>query len=796
MAQRRASKEQPKQPKPFWSGFGINVSPKAQREILGIVFFLVGGLVLLALLRVTHSPIGDGLANLLQAFFGWGVYALPVFAFVVSAMLVRRGDDTGSAIAWGRVFSAEILFAVALALMHLLAAPTDPGTFAQNGAGGGFVGWALASGLTFLIGATPSIVVLSVVGLLTLPAILGLSTVHLRGWSDTLAERAEQTQPAPIKLPPAPKPRPDLTSLRRSQDAPREEAAPKIKPAPTAPARQPGEPAPTSGVRPAFGTKPPMKTATASQTILTPRNRPRRKAPALPSLDILDLASETKYGETDANRKARVIEETLANFGIPVKVIEIHAGPTVTQFGIEPGFVERRGSDGQVHLRKVSVNRIAALQHDLELALAVAPIRIETPVPGKPIVGIEVPNQFVSVVSLRGVMEADAFKNKRKKSPLTIALGRDVSGASNVADLGGMPHLLIAGATGSGKSVCINAIIACLLFDNSPDELRLIMVDPKRVELVNFNDIPHLLGPVVVNMEQVVSCLRWLTREMDNRFTLFAKEKVRNIDAFNEKMDKTNGDTMPYIVALIDELADLMFAAPEETEKLLTRLAQMARATGIHLVIATQRPSVDVVTGLIKANFPSRISFAVTSSVDSRVVLDTMGAEKLLGKGDMLYMASDSSKLMRLQGCFVSDDELARLVLFWREKAITDMRDIAREAPWKGMGSAKEGSDDDLIEQAIEIVQQYDRTSISFLQRKLGIGYPRAARLMDQLEERGVVGADEGGGKSRVVLVQAGGAKNLDAEEPSLKRKPSPAAKNVNALTRLVGKFKPRGKSK
>jgi S-DNA-T family DNA segregation ATPase FtsK/SpoIIIE len=393
-------------------------------------------------------------------------------------------------------------------------------------------------------------------------------------------------------------------------------------------------------------------------------------------------------------------------------------------------------------------------------------------------------------------MESDTFKNRRKKSPLTIALGRDVSGASNVADLGVMPHLLIAGATGSGKSVCINAIIACLLFDNSPDDLRLIMIDPKRVELVNFNDIPHLLGPVVVNMDEVVPCLRWLTREMDNRFTLFAREKVRNIDMFNEKMNKTNGDTMPYIIPLIDELADLMLSSPEETEKLLTRLAQMARATGIHLVIATQRPSVDVVTGLIKANFPSRISFAVTSSVDSRVILDTSGAETLLGRGDMLYMASDSSKLMRLQGCFVSDDELARLGVFWRDKAITDMRDIAREAPWKDIGDAKEGSDEALIAQAIGMIRQYDRTSISFLQRKLGIGYPRAARLMDQLEEHGVVGADEGGGKSRVVLLQAMNAKNLDAEEVSAKLKPRRAARNLNMLTRWVGRFNPRGKTK
>jgi len=775
MAHRRATREQSKEPS---AGLRWKLAPKAQREILGIAFFLLGALMLLTLLRVTRGTIGDWVANFLLALFGWGAYPLPLFAFGAGAFLLRRGESAESELAWGRLFFAEMLFAIALALLHLFAAPTDPGALAQNGGGGGFVGWGLASVFTYLMGTTPSIIVLSALGLLTVPIILGVSAARLRAWSNALAERAERKEPpAPIKLPAPTRPKPQPALARREPSAPQ-------SPPTLAEDEEDTPPAP-SGARPTLGTPPPMRTATASQTILTPRNRPRHRTPPLPSLDLLDLASEAKYGETDANRKARVIEETLANFGIPAKVVEIHAGPTVTQFGLEPGFIERRGSDGQIRPRKVSVNRIAALQHDLELALAVAPIRIETPVPGKPIVGIEVPNHSVSVVSLRGVMEDDAFKTKKKKYPLTIALGRDVSGAVSVADLGAMPHLLIAGATGSGKSVCINAIIACLLFNNSPDDLRLIMIDPKRVELVNFNDIPHLLGPVIVNVDEVVPCLRWLTREMDNRFTLFAKEKVRNIDAFNEKRNKTNGDTMPYIVALIDELADLMLAAPEETEKLLTRLAQMARATGIHLVIATQRPSVDVVTGLIKANFPSRISFAVTSSVDSRVVLDTLGAEKLLGKGDMLYMASDSSKLQRLQGCFVSDDELARLVHFWREKAITDLRDIAREAPWKDIGSAKEGSDDDLIERAIAIVRQSDRTSISFLQRKLGIGYPRAARLMDQLEERGIVGPDEGGGKSRVVLPETS-AKHLDTATPALRHTARPA----HLLTRWMKKFK------
>jgi len=753
MAHKRVVKEEKQ---PFWSRISVNVDPARQREIVGIALLLFGALTGLCLLRVTPGYVSDAWANILRALFGWGAFALPIFAIGASAFLLRRGQKEEPQIAWGRIFAAEFLFAAALAFIHLVTPGKGAAELARDGEGGGFVGWAIGAIIASVIGPTGAMLVLGVLGLVTIPAIVGLSTAHLRAWSDALAARAEQGKRAPAK-PSAP------TS-----------PASAAEPQPATPRAQSSPPAPAP--RPIFGKPPqparsaPTKATPATQPpVILSRRRPRRRVPVLPPLDLLDSASETKYGETDANRKARVIEETLANFGVPVKVVEINAGPTVTQFGLEPGFIARRGTDGQVRQRKISVSRIAALQHDLELALAAAPIRIETPVPGRPIVGIEVPNESVALVSLRGVLESDIYK--KKKSPLKIALGRDVSGGSIVADLGAMPHLLIAGATGSGKSVCINAIIACLLVDNSPDDLRMIMVDPKRVELVNFNGIPHLLGPVVVNTEEVVPALRWVVREMDNRFSMFAKEKVRNIDGFNEKTAKSDGDTMPYIIVLIDELADLMLAAPEETEKLLTRLAQMARATGIHLVIATQRPSVDVVTGLIKANFPSRISFAVTSSVDSRVVLDTPGAEKLLGRGDMLYMASDSSKLLRLQGCFVSDDELARLVHFWRDKAITDLRDIAQEPPWKTSGEDKESSDDVLIVQATELVRQYDRTSISFLQRKLGIGYPRAARLMDQLEESGVVGPDEGGGKPRAVLMQDGDAKNFETEEGPKRRK-------------------------
>jgi S-DNA-T family DNA segregation ATPase FtsK/SpoIIIE len=740
--------------KSFWPRLAEKITPKVQRELAGIALLLFGVFTLPSVLHLAFGAVGEAWAKILFTLFGWGAYALPIFAFTASALLVRRGAHQQTEIAWGRILAIELLFAIILALIHLATPASDAGVLAEKGEYGGFIGWAISGNLSAAIGATGTSILLIAFGVITLPGVFGMNAERLRAWSDSLAQRA-RVDNAPRPTPPLPRPAPIKTPA---------------KPEPAAPAT-------ASDARPVFGKPPqvvtqprlPIKPA-GHQIILTPRNRPRRRGNALPPIDLLDTANESKYGETDANRKARVIEETLANFGVPVKVIEVNAGPTITQFGLEPGFVERRGTDGQIRQRKISVNRIATYQHDLELALAAAPIRIEAPVPGRAIVGIEVPNHSVSLVSLRGVLESEPYK--KKKSSLKIALGRDVSGIGVVADLGAMPHLLIAGATGSGKSVCVNTIIACMLVNNSPDDLRFVMVDPKRVELTPFNGIPHLIGPVVTNVEEVVAALRWVVREMDQRFSLFAKERVRNIDAFNEKMDKENGEhKMPYLVVLIDELADLMLAAPDETEKHLTRLAQMARATGIHIVIATQRPSVDVVTGLIKANFPSRISFAVTSSVDSRVVLDTVGAEKLLGKGDMLYMASDSSKLSRLQGCFVSDDELARMVHFWREKAITDLREVPHEPPWKSLGDVKENGDEALIAQAVEIAREYDRTSISFLQRKLGIGYPRAARLMDQLEERGIVGPEEGGGKPRAVLIHDGDVKDFETEEAPKKKK-------------------------
>jgi S-DNA-T family DNA segregation ATPase FtsK/SpoIIIE len=362
-------------------------------------------------------------------------------------------------------------------------------------------------------------------------------------------------------------------------------------------------------------------------------------------------------------------------------------------------------------------------------------------------------------------MESDRFQ--QATGALKIALGQNVSGQAYVADLASMPHLLIAGATGSGKSVCINAVIACLLSTHTPETLRLLMIDPKMVELVNYNGIPHLLAPVVTELEKAVGVLSWATREMDRRYKLFSKEHVRNIESYNSKMAQEGRETLPYIVLIIDELADMMMMAPEEVERTLARLAQMARATGMHLILATQRPSVDVVTGLIKANFPARIAFAVSSQIDSRVILDSPGAERLLGKGDMLYMAADSAKLQRLQGVFVSDHELNQLVRFWQTSMPAPERgarppiqmpaDLIQQSLWEEYQGADQGDEDDgedeLLEKAIAEVRAHGKASVSLLQRRLRIGYARAARLIDEMESQGIIGADEGSGRARPILV-------------------------------------------
>jgi S-DNA-T family DNA segregation ATPase FtsK/SpoIIIE len=480
----------------------------------------------------------------------------------------------------------------------------------------------------------------------------------------------------------------------------------------------------------------------------------------LPNIEeILESGSEVNIDEEYNKQRGRVIEETLASFGAPVKVVEISRGPTITQFGVEPDFIETRG--GRMRVR---VGKIAALADDLALALSASTIRIQAPVPGKGYVGIEVPNEEIALVALRDVIESEAFT--RIKSPLRFALGKDVAGNAAATDLAAMPHLLIAGATGSGKSVCVNALISCLLLNNTPDDLRMIMVDPKRVELTAYNGIPHLLAPVVVELERVVGALQWVLREMDQRYHKLAQAGCRNMKDYNAKLAARGEKMLPHLVVFIDELADLMMLAPDETERTITRLAQLARATGIHLVIATQRPSVDVVTGLIKANFPARVAFAVASGVDSRVILDQPGAERLLGRGDMLFQAPDAAAPVRLQGVFVSDNEIQHLVQYWQSfagvisAAHTAVGGVV-DAPAPGLplkqmplwdGFDAEEEKDPLYDEAVDLARRQGRASVSMLQRRLRIGYTRAARLIESMEEKGIVGPPDPGTNTRAIL--------------------------------------------
>lgn len=463
-----------------------------------------------------------------------------------------------------------------------------------------------------------------------------------------------------------------------------------------------------------------------------------------PPLSLLNDAPGTKADRGDINKIAGTIEKTLQSFGIEARVAEVNLGPAVTQYALEIALGTK-------------VSKITSLANDLALATE-APtgqIRIEAPIPGRNLVGIEIPNRSLEIVTLRTMLASEVMQ--KSKSKLTVSLGLDVSGTPVVAAIGKMPHVLVAGTTGSGKSVLINAFISSLLFRASPSEVKLILVDPKRVEFTSYNGIPHLLTPVITEPDKILSALKWAMGEMDRRYKIFSERGVRNIDGYNEL---AGFQALPYIVIIVDELADLMMFAPVEVEDAVARLAQMARATGIHLVIATQRPSVNVITGLIKANIPTRIAFNVASLIDSRVILDTPGAEKLLGRGDMLYIPPEQAKPTRIQGAYVSEKEVKKLVDYLKAKniPIEYTEEILTQAlPLKknGPGGGNVGADgkDAQLEEAIRVVCQFNTASASFLQRKMSIGYSRAARMLDQLEELGIVGPAEGS-KPRDVLVR------------------------------------------
>ena len=460
-----------------------------------------------------------------------------------------------------------------------------------------------------------------------------------------------------------------------------------------------------------------------------------------PPLSLLSDFSDTKADRGDVNANAATIEHTLDSFGIRAKIVEVNNGPAVTQYCIDIA-------------KGTKLSKITSLQNDLALALA-APhgqIRIEAPIPGRSYVGLELPNRSLEIVPLKEMLAKKALKDE--KSKLAFPLGLDVAGQVVISDIDKMPHVLIAGATGSGKSVCINSIISTILFRCSPEEVKMILVDPKRVELTFYNDVPHLLTPVIVEPEKVVSALKWAISEMERRYKLFAEVGVRNIAGYNEL---SGFQALPYILIVIDELAEIILYAPSDVEDAITRLAQMARATGIHLVLATQRPSVDVLTGLIKANINCRISFNVNSMVDSRVIIDSPGAEKLLGRGDMLYIPPDQAKPTRIQGTFISEKDTKSLIDIIKKNAVkveyTEEVTQKFKAKTNGQpGTPQDQAIDELFEEAARVICQYERASASLLQRRLSIGYARAARILDQLQIAGAVGPSEGA-KAREVLI-------------------------------------------
>lgn len=758
------------------------LAPERQEEIAAVTLLGIAVLTALGAFNLSRGNVLDSWTDVLSILFGWGRVIAPFFFGGLGVWLLLDSLDLRPDIGWERPFGFALLFLILLTSMHITLTGARGFAAAQHGEGGGLIGYALSDSMVAAIGVPGTFLILifacfiALIMLFNVPLarIFSVSVEAVRSLGTFIGNSfnawSKRTTP--------------VAGLSRT------------KPGRPSPLERPVKPTQVDEKRPAFSEPTTSRTGTLAQrpAVAARIVGGQTQAPMvhrewrLPNLqEILEESVEQEISAHEVRTKVHQIEETLNHFGVPAKVVEVNQGPTITQFGVEPGFLEQKAPDGSLRRTKVKVSRISALQHDLELALAAAPVRVEAPVPGKSIVGIEVPNSQISLVSLRGAMESEEFA-KLSKSKLAIALGQDVSGQPIVADLGSMPHLLIAGATGSGKSVCVNSLIACLLITNTPDDLAFVMVDPKRVELSAFNGVPHLITPVVVDMSLAVAALERAVSEMDRRFKMFANVGARNIESYRQIVaDKPEKERLPYLVLVVDELADLMLVARDEVEKAITRLAQMARATGIHLVLATQRPSVDVVTGLIKANFPSRISFAVTSQTDSRVVLDTPGAEDLLGRGDMLYMASDSSKLLRLQGCFVSDQELDRLVGHWKgfveypagsvpgSARSPDDLTLVQATPssivgprgqdsswvqgglWNDLQAAHraKSDEDELLDQAIGLVRASERASISLLQRKLRIGYSRAAKLMDLLEQKGYVGPEEGApGKGREVLLK------------------------------------------
>ena len=710
------------------------MSGAAARTLVFLAFAVTGVVLAVGLILPGRGLLADALRDILAPWFGAGRWLLPPALIAFGVWFERRAEKSRASIL--RAALAAAALPALLAIIEIL----FPG---HGGLIGSIAGNGVASLLTPIGALAAWIAVLTGIGLVLaegpvrrgFAALFGgakagaiaSAEVIARGVEE-LAERREQAQRER-----------DARAAEASDDEvdePIEEDVAQItEDAVAAPLRVPdAAPVPLSATfAPARTPGASVRDGASVRGGGGARREEGDRTYTLPDLAILESRAPAKSGagmDHDANSK--IIVAKLASFGIPTQVVGINAGPVVTQYELEPD-------------ASVRVSRIEALSDDLAMALSARSIRIEAPIPGRSVVGIEIPNRDSHVVGLKSIFEEVEFKESTDS--LVFALGRDVAGAARATDLTKMPHLLIAGATGSGKSVMVNALIASLLFRARPQDLRLILVDPKRVELSGYNGLPHLLVPVITESEKAAAALRWTVFEMENRYRLFAEAGARNLAAYNESRVDEN-DRLPFIVIIIDELADLMMQDGRSTEEPIVRIAQKARATGIHMVLATQRPSVNVVTGLIKANIPSRIAFSMASQIDSRTVLDAPGAEDLIGRGDMLFQPSDAPKPIRLQGVFVSDKEIEAVVDHWRAQGVPDYQlEIVESAPnagGAGSSSADDGDRDRLFDEAAAVIQEHDRASASLLQRRLRIGYARAARIIDQLEAAGYIGAFDG----------------------------------------------------
>ncbi|WP_298818432.1 DNA translocase FtsK [Chloroflexus sp.] len=754
------------------SDWKVALRPEHQRELFALGLILVATITIIFVLTSEAGELGRIYLNGVRALFGAGIFFVPLTLFLIGIAILWQERMSDASLSGANVLGTTL---VLLSMLGLLEVPVHDILIADRmNEGGGFIGYWLFELLQVAIGSIAAVVVILAIGLAGLLLTFNLTVRELvlgmTEWTTSFwqmlwsgprrpAEPVNADRRAELIFSPPPQPEsddivPTPIAARPTRASLFKRPTPELPP----PAAEPLPPTVTIPSAPA--SKPEPVQEVVQEALDGFEISPVRRAWPLPSLDLL-LERSIDGGITDEERrlKARVIEETLASFKVEARVVGVNTGPAVTQFELQPAV-------------GVKVAKIMTLERDLALALAAQSIRIEAPIPGKNVVGIEIPNSAIAMVSLREVLDSEEYELHRGR--LKLPLGKDVSGTPIIADLTKMPHLLVAGATGSGKSVAINAFLCGLLLKHTPDELKLILIDPKMVEMIVYNHIPHLLSPVVTEVERVVPTLKWATREMERRYKIFARNACRNIDSYRQLARKrADLEPMPYIVIVIDELADLMMMAADEVETYICRLAQMARATGIHLIIATQRPSVDVITGLIKANFPSRIAFAVTSQVDSRVILDVPGAEHLLGRGDMLYMAADSAKLIRIQGTYVADREVERIVEFWRKAAPPDLTKSDEQKPGDGENQSTASGEgfqppaeflspaeqDELLPQAIALVSQHQRASASLLQRRMRIGYSKAQQLIELLEQQGYVGPADGG-RSREVLRRDGSAQS------------------------------------